>query len=988
MCILYIYYMNIHDSFITFARFLLLFLRPCGIMLSHEGNDPNEPDSMTPLPRESNLIRRNTISMGNMKRNVSGSLAALILIGMLAQGAAAKSFDDVKETDEFAEQIGILSDIGVIRGTDETEFSPDAPVTREQMALLLFRLMLGKDTAGTLNTTAFRDLYDDTYSGAISWANASGYLIGTSADTFEPTAGITLQDAMTMLVRALGHSSLQMNSGYPWTYIDAATKLGLDRGLEKLSYTKELTRAEVAGILYNALTSEYLIPRTSSVGLTFYESTTIIEKVFGYTIADGVLVADNHYALPGADPVTKNGYVTVKTPAGLLTVAYDDLGLDGTADSHLGETLRIVSRNDEKTKLVTVLGCTPLSKTESASSIKVADKNAHVEIGGVKYQVVETRSDALSTNANELLVYVYDTDGELTQVRTNAELSALLGAYDAKLIFDDRNSDAADRLILRSYAFGKLQIVGGKVNLADNAKLADLTLVNPDDAKHGDYVLSYYNEANKTLELAAVLPVSEPELISRLTSTTATIGGVKYDLGSAKLGVSAASIRAQLAVGEKVRIITYGGTILAVSASASTVSAPSEYLIAESGTTPVFLNSRFGYVMEANLDGAKETIFVTNPSVSEGAVYRYRKDTNDVYTLIPCTVTGGVIASGPDAFVQNSDRNNELALVIDKASGTTVTRTDSNYTLRRGSASAVTSTGLNESEISFVIDDDSTIIVRHGGSVTVVKGGFTSDLHVNSGASVTAVFRNEVGSVETLRYLYISDGSVGSVDSTASSVKVLASTGAELLDGKVTYTYSVLDLASGRIVTMNSASASLTVGQNYLTDMNGFISVQNAEVTSGVVTGYTGTTVTVGGTTYRLGTDAVLVTLNSDRTVSPAALADMYMKNVEVTFENGAVRSLIVTGGVRFTASYASRTVTVKAAVNLLAAESIRVDELELVNSDDTTTPVEVTPSVTTDRSASFLTFGVSFPERLKKGSYRLSFEVNGQPCDVLFTVN
>ena len=83
------------------------------------------------------------------------------------------------------------------------------------MALLLFRLMIANDNAGPINSTSFTDLYDDTYSGAISWANASGFILGTSETTFEPTAGITLQDAMTMLVRALGHGSAQMNSGYP-----------------------------------------------------------------------------------------------------------------------------------------------------------------------------------------------------------------------------------------------------------------------------------------------------------------------------------------------------------------------------------------------------------------------------------------------------------------------------------------------------------------------------------------------------------------------------------------------------------------------------------------------------------------------------------------------------------------------------------------------------------------------------------------------------
>ena len=101
--------------------------------------------------------------------------------------------------------------------------------------------MLGRDDAGRVNTTGFTDLYEPYYHGAISWANAAGYLRGTSKTTFEPRKGITKQDAMTMLVRALGQDSDKMNDNYPWSYINAAIKLGLDRGLENVDYEGENT---------------------------------------------------------------------------------------------------------------------------------------------------------------------------------------------------------------------------------------------------------------------------------------------------------------------------------------------------------------------------------------------------------------------------------------------------------------------------------------------------------------------------------------------------------------------------------------------------------------------------------------------------------------------------------------------------------------------------------------------------------------------------
>ena len=152
-------------------------------------------------------------------RSFTAAATALLIAVVGCVGVTAKEFADVSD---FSEQIDVLSDIGIIVGTSETEFSPNEKVTREQMALLMFRTMLGRQQAGDENTTKFTDLYDSTYHGAISWANAAGIIIGTSDTTFEPTGGILKQDALTMLVRALGHSNAKMDAGYPWTYIETA----------------------------------------------------------------------------------------------------------------------------------------------------------------------------------------------------------------------------------------------------------------------------------------------------------------------------------------------------------------------------------------------------------------------------------------------------------------------------------------------------------------------------------------------------------------------------------------------------------------------------------------------------------------------------------------------------------------------------------------------------------------------------------------------
>ena len=926
--------------------------------------------------------------MKNLKRFISGSLATIMIAATMITGASAKSYDDVASTDRYAEQIEILSDIGVIKGTSETEFSPDEKVTREQMALLLFRLMIGKDTAGTINTSPFTDLSNDTYSGAISWANASGYIIGTSSTTFTPQGGILLQDAMTMLVRALGHSSIQMDGGYPWTYIDAAVKLGLDDGIEDLSYTKELTRSEVSALLYNALTAEYLIPRTASNGMTFYESTTIIERVFGYTIDESVIVATNNFALEGVDTVTKDGYVTVHTEDGFLTVKYEELALEDEADEHLGKNFKLVYKRDEKTKLVSVLGCTELGKSEAAEVITPGKDNAHIEIGGVKYQVVETLSDALATNANELLVYAYDSDASLTQIKTNAALSELLGAYDAELIFNDKNSTTADRLIIKPFAFGKLEIKNGRVNLAGGMKETDLTIIDDSKAANGDYVLYYFNESGKTLELAAVLPITESGKITRLTGTTATIDGKVYTLGSEKLGVSAASIREQLTVGAEVRVVVFGDIILAVETATTTIGAPSKYLVAQSGTTPVFVDGKLGYAVEAFIDGTTETIFVTNRVVNAGEVYRYITSADGAFTLIPATTSGGTIVSGDDKFVQSNSKNDEIAFIIDSADSTTIAPSGSFHTITAGSADSKTSTGNGESTVKFVMNDDTLIIVKNGTTHSVINGAYNSGITVNDGAYVTAVFDNEIGSVETLRYLYVSDGSLGDTVTTQNSVKVLDNIGSELIDGVVYSAYTVLDLATGEIKEMHSKSDALVEGKNYLIAADSFISASEASIASGVISGYTKTTITIGGETFGIADSLKVTQLNSDDTATVITLADAFMGNVEFLVKDGKVTSIILLDAASFSASYAEGKITVSALDTLKDVDSFGMSALYTFDAETE----EYDRLDTSDFSETKLpgvnfSFEITPDTALEAGDYLLLFEVNEVEFFVEFTV-
>lgn len=807
-----------------------------------------------------------------VKRTGAIMLAMMLAVGMIF-GASAKNFSDVGTEHSYAEQIGILSDMGVIVGTGvdadgNAQFSPEMKVNREQMALLMFRFMLNRSSAGTVNSSPFTDLVGDLYNGAISWANAAGYIIGTGPNTFNPKGGITLRDAMTMVVRALGYGSAAMDKGYPWTYINTAIRLGLDQGLEDVLYTEELTRGQIAALLYNALTADYLI--TNNSGRT--RTSTIIEEVYGYTISESVLTATNDYALVGT-PVVKKGYVAfTDANSNTLTVNYAQTGLAGTANQWLGHGVKLVYKNFGGN--ITVLGAFDSGKTEVVSTATMGKDNKFVTIGGVNYNVVERYSGALNTNENELIVYAYNDKEVLTKVKDNDALAALLGFNTITLQFDDKNSEIADRAIVTTYKFGQFKLDGNKINLAENKTEAELTggFNNAAGAVHGNYVLYYYNPEIKSLTIAEILAPTEFAYVTEKTSTYAVIGGEKYTFGAASAGVDGATVAAKLAAGNLVSVVAKDGKILEVIGATVPTVEPA-YLVAVGNAVPVYMDGNLYYAVRADIDGTIVSILNTRSDIKADTVYRYVKNSAGIYTLVEQGEEGYILGTDIEETVHNTGAEaTDIVLKI-----------NNNGSYKLG-------------DTRFLTDSKTVIIVKNNGNYTVKTGKFNSEITVKAGASAYAVFKKEAGVVHTLKFLFVTDGSLGEVDNVTSNVRILAMTGSVYENNTVYTVYSVFNLKTGKVESLKSLETALTVGSDYAVGANGLIlNAAGESPATGKVRGYTAETVTIGAKVYNLTSDSVIVKLNADNTVSAVKVDELMGLNVEFVTTGSTINLIFVT---------------------------------------------------------------------------------------------
>ncbi|MBR5218605.1 MAG: S-layer homology domain-containing protein [Clostridia bacterium] len=115
------------------------------------------------------------------------------------------AFSDVPQGQWYSDAIAWASANGIVNGVSKTEFAPDSDISREQMALIIYRFakMQGYDISDTADVSAFADTKDvsDWAIDAIKWANKKELVNGTSETTFSPKATATRAQVATILMR-------------------------------------------------------------------------------------------------------------------------------------------------------------------------------------------------------------------------------------------------------------------------------------------------------------------------------------------------------------------------------------------------------------------------------------------------------------------------------------------------------------------------------------------------------------------------------------------------------------------------------------------------------------------------------------------------------------------------------------------------------------------------------------------------------------------
>lgn len=205
------------------------------------------------------VIRQSLASDGTVTVPLNGS-AKVVLVDN------SKSFADVPASSWASDAVAFASSHELMTGTSSDSFAPGAAMTRGMLAVVLHNLASNPDGAAS---AGFSDVGDSWYTEAVNWAVSQSIISGYGDGSFGPNDEITREQLAIMLYRYAGSPTVSSSglpfvdadevSGYARQAIAWASANGIMSGKSGgvLDPKGGATRAEVAQMLLNFVASQF-----------------------------------------------------------------------------------------------------------------------------------------------------------------------------------------------------------------------------------------------------------------------------------------------------------------------------------------------------------------------------------------------------------------------------------------------------------------------------------------------------------------------------------------------------------------------------------------------------------------------------------------------------------------------------------------------------------------------------------------------------------
>ena len=153
--------------------------------------------------------------VGNGSFDPDGQMTRAMFVTVLARLDGADSFflqkhavKDVISESWYESAVEWALQNKIINGTSETTFAPDEPITREQMAVIIYNYFKGKGYyIGTTDTAPapFSDIGSVSMwaEEAVKWIQSSGIMNGKPDNIFDPSAIASRAECCTVFTRLI-----------------------------------------------------------------------------------------------------------------------------------------------------------------------------------------------------------------------------------------------------------------------------------------------------------------------------------------------------------------------------------------------------------------------------------------------------------------------------------------------------------------------------------------------------------------------------------------------------------------------------------------------------------------------------------------------------------------------------------------------------------------------------------------------------------------
>lgn len=408
-------------------------------------------------------------------RNLKKVIALVAVFAMLVSTVAfATTFSDVKDDDNYAEAIEMLSNLGILTGDDQDgdgvmDFRPNDTITRAEVAAIVCRVQNLNNLAQS--GTQFTDVTSSHWaSGYVAQAAGKGIINGNGDGTFAPEANVKFQDVVKMFVRTIGYEPyVNANGGYPAGDLAAANRYGVLDGVIQSGNEAEATRGQVAQIAFNALDTPLMDRKTYGAdeewvvynGRNGNEFQSLLTQYLSVKKIDGTVEGTQVTGLKSANSIDTNDNAEITFAYEGMDEDYSDYKLydvkdvkkvyeaDSNASQYLGYAVNAYVKETGKSGEYDIISIAPSNRNKVASF---------------------TLDQFASATDKKIEYYKNDNDNNTTSLTLSSDILSSK-AKNTGIIYNGvayNGTETTVESILAKLQVTKDTVYSGKVTLIDN----------------------------------------------------------------------------------------------------------------------------------------------------------------------------------------------------------------------------------------------------------------------------------------------------------------------------------------------------------------------------------------------------------------------------------------------------------------------------------------------------------------------------------------